>query len=233
MSDDMQLEEVQPNSSVEETSKGQENRPDEWQSLDGRSQDRFRKLAAEKKKAQREAERLQTELEAMRRVTTQIPMPSQTRVMNPDEKSAWDTLQTYGMADREYVDRQVKEKVQAIEDRLYFDNLHSKLETSIKSKKGLPAYDRDEVEEYMKEKQIYDPQAAYNSLYHDEIVSYEAKQLSSKTRDIVKTEQTKSRIGASQPWTRESLADRLRQPDGREFFIKNKEKILRMQGKLD
>lgn len=234
MSDDqMQLEEVQPESTAEETSQA----PDEWSSLDGKSQERFQALANMKKQAEKEARenamekaRLEAELKTLRE-TQRVPMPSVSQSkMTPEEEIAYKRMTEIGVANQEYVDRKVEEKVKAIEDRLYFDNLHSKLEREINSKKGYPAYDRAEVEAHMKEKQIYDPRASYRDLYYDEIVAVEAtKNNKSKT---VKTEGTASRIGASSPWTRESLQARLRQPDGLEFFRKNKEKILKMQSQL-
>lgn len=233
--DTMQLEEVnQPSSTNEKTSQ-----PDEWSTLDGKSQDRFQALANLKKKAEDEATverdkvtRLEKDLKSLRESTTKVPMPQTTNnEMTADEKTAYNRLTQLGVADQSYVDRKVSEKLKVIEDRLYFDRLHEKLEGEVSSKKGMPKYDRDEVEGYMREKQIYDPRAAYRDLYHDEILANEASKIS-KTK-TVQTESTKSRIGTSEPWTKESLAERLRQPDGTEFFRKNKEKIMRMQGSLE
>ena len=55
--------------------------------------------------------------------------------------------------------------------------------------------------------------------------------MNSKKKNIT-TEATKSKIGSTQPWTRESLAERLKQADGLDFYKKNKEKIMRMQYEL-
>lgn len=234
MSDDtMQLEEVQPESTTEETSQV----PDDWNNLDGKSQERFQSLANQKKEYEKKAreesqkrERLELELKALKDAQ-RVPMPSISKSkMTPEEETAYKRMTEIGVANQEYVDKKVDEKVKAIEDRLYFDNLHLKLEEEIKSKKGYPAYDRSEVEAYMRDKQIYDPKAAYRDLYYDEIVASETTKNNSKK--TVKTEGTASRIGSQSPWTKESLAERLRQPDGMIFFKKNKEKILKMQGHL-
>lgn len=239
--DTIQLEEVtQPESTAEETSSVEA--PDEWQSLDGKSQERFQALANQKKEAERQAEkerqekeRLTKELELLRQSQVsqpRIPMP-QTGEMTAEEKAAYKRLTELGVADQSYVDKKVDEKVKAIEDRLYFDGLHQRLELDINSKKGMPKYDRQEVEAHMREKQIFDPKAAYNDLYHDEILAYEVSQSTSNKQKAVQTEGTRSRISTTEPWTKVSLAERLRQPDGLEFFRKNKDKILKMQATLE
>lgn len=239
MSDDtMQLDEVtQSESTTEQTSQVQT--PDEWSSLDGSSQERFQTLANKKKEAERTAElerkqreKLELELRSLKE-SQPVPMPRTQSKMSQEEESAYKRLQEIGVADQVYVDKKIEEKIRVIEDRLYFDSLHAGLERDIGNKKGMPKYDRSEVESHMREKQIFDPKAAYQDLYHDEIVAYEVGQLTSKKQKSVQTESTKSRIGTSEPWTRQSLGERLRQPDGKEFFIKNREKILKMQSQLE
>lgn len=237
MSDDtMQLEEVtQSESTAEETSQVQV--PEDWNSLDGKSQDRFQTLANLKKQAERKAEeerlkreQLEQELKQFKE-TQRVPMPNTQSNLTQEEEFAYRRLKEIGVADQSYVDKKVEEKVRAIEERLYFDSLHASLENEFSSKKGYPAYNRSEIEEYMRTKQIYDPKAAYRDLYHDEIVATEANSLKSKNK-VVQTESTKSRIGSANPWTKESLSQRLAEPDGLEFFKKNKEKILRMQSQF-
>lgn len=239
MSDDkMQLEEVnQPESTADETSQQVET-PDEWQQLDGKSQERFQALANLKKEAEAKAEReraekerLEAEVKALKEMQ-RVPMP-QTGTMTPEEEAAYKRLTQLGVADQSYVDKKVEEKLKVIEDRLYFDGLHAKLEGDINSKKGMPRYDRSEVETHMREKQIFDPLAAYRDLYFDEIMAYENGQNSTKKTKAVQTEATKSRISTTEPWTKASLAERLRQPDGIEFFKKNRDKILKMQSSLE
>jgi hypothetical protein len=240
MSDDkMQLEEVnQPESTPDKTSSVET--PDEWSALSGDSQERFQSLANLKKEAERTAEKeradkekLRIELDALKASQTRIPMPNPSGKMTPEEETAFKRLTDLGVANQDYVDRVVNEKVKVIEDRLYFDALHSRLEQDINSKKGMPEYNREEVETHMREKQIFDPKAAYNDLYHDEILTFELGQQTSKKQKVVQTEGTKSRISTTEPWTKASLAERLRQPDGIEFFRKNRDKILKMQSTLE
>lgn len=239
--DTIQLEEVnQPESTAEETSSVEA--PDEWSELDGKSQERFQALANKKKEAERlaeierqEKERLAREVEQLKATQvnqTKVPMPN-TGEMTAEEQAAYRRLTELGVADQSYVDKKVEEKVKVIEDRLYFDSLHSNLEADINSKKGMPKYNRQEVEAHMREKQIFDPKAAYNDLYHDEILAYEVGQATNSKPKAVQTETTRSRISTTEPWTKESLAERLRQPDGIEFFKKNREKILKMQSSLE
>lgn len=236
MSDDtMELEELTPTESPSDNKQPEDDTaPEEWQTLDGRSQDRFKKLAQQKRELLIEKQQLQADLEAAKR-SSFVPMPKaggDQPDMSSDEKVAFNRLKELGMPDRAEVDRQIKEEVENVKSRLYVDNLHDKLESEVGREKGLPGYDRVEIEDYMRKNQIWNPKTAYNELYHDEIVAHEAQRLISKKKEVTQPEKTKSRIGSSQPWTRESLAERLRQPDGIEFFRKNREKILRMQTDL-
>ncbi len=236
MSDDnMQLEEVnQSDSPAEETSNVVT--PVDWDSLDGSSQERFQRLANAKKEAEQEvrAERSKRE-ETERRLRElesrpqYIPMPKVD--MTQDEQTAYKRLTDLGVADRTYVQQAVEKEVAEVKNRLYINDLHQRLEREFGSDSNLPKYDRDEVEKHMTDAQIFDPKAAYRDLYHDEIVASEVKKLSSNKKTTT-TERTKSRIGSSNPWTRESLAERLRQPDGIEFYKKNQAKIMRMQYEL-
>lgn len=228
MSDDMLLEEVSPTESpTEKTS--QEETPDEWASLDGRSQDRFKKLAQMKNKALEEKRKLEDELRSLR-MQQPVPMPpSQGRDFRDDtERAAYERITQLGIATKDDMQKQVEE----LQNRLYVDNLHMRMESEVNSKKDLPAYDREEIEDYMRENQIWNPKTAYRELYHDEIVAHEAQKLTSKKKDSPRTAQTRSRIGGTQPWTRESLQERLNRPDGLQWFAQNREKILKMQKDL-
>jgi hypothetical protein len=233
MSDDMQLDELNPvESPTESNSQEEVEVPDEWKLLDGRSQDRFKKLAQQKREALERTQKLEEE-NARLKDQQHIPMPpTQNKFASEEEKLGFQRITELGVPTRDEMNKQIKEEVEAVQNRFYLDNQHDKMESDVNTKKELPAYDRAEIEDYMRRNGIWNPKTAYNELYHDEVVAYEAQQLLSKKKESPHTEKTRSRIGTSQPWTRESLAERLNQPDGIEFYKKNREKILRMQADL-
>lgn len=205
--------------------------PDEWSNLSGKAQDRFKQIMRQKNEAlseretlTQERERLQRELEELRSARP-APMP-QSGDLSPEEQAAIARLKQIGaFATKEEIDAKVKEvteRVQAERDRELLDRTHENLEGKYSGSDNLPAYDRQEIEEYMRKNGIYNPEAAYRDKYFDEIL--EAKQ-TKQTKKEPYTERTKSRIPGGTPWSPETLAERLNKPDGRAFYQKNREKI--------
>jgi hypothetical protein len=234
--DNMQLDELNQTESPTDKSSQVNDAPDDWQQLDGRSQDRFKKLSQQKKELLAEKQNLERELEKQR--NQYIPMPPDRssrdpKFVNDDERLAYQRLTTdLHIPTEDKVQTLVREEIENVKSRLYLDNLHDKLETELSREKELPAYDRDEVEDYMRRTGIMNPKAAYEQLYRDEVISHEAQKLVAKKKEAVQTERTRSRNGVSEPWTRERLRERAKQPDWLEFFKKNREKILRLQSEF-
>jgi len=242
MSEDIQLEELgqidSPSNTEEAQEPKQEDIPEDWNSLSGKAQDRFKQIMKQKNEAlkerealqrerealQEERERLQRELEQLRNTRT-APIPPGGD-LTPEEQAAVNRLKQIGaFASKEDVEaeiRKITERIQAERDREVLDRLHSSLESKFSGEDGLPAYDRSEIEDHMRKKGIYDPEAAYRDLYFEEIV--EAKS-SKQPKKEPYSEKTRSRIPSGTPWTPETLAERLRKPDGRQFYLKNADKI--------
>jgi hypothetical protein len=211
----------------------------EWKSLDGRSRDRFKKVINVKNQALEEAENLkaqnqllQSQLEKVQNFTQKQPEGEiSTEGMTPDEKRAFNRLQQLGVATKtdvkeltEQIRQQLKEEMQAEKDRELLQREHSKLESKFSG--DYPAYDPKEVEEHMKTKGIYDPETAYKDLYWDEIINLETKKKTKEEKPT--TLQTKSNISASDPMSPQALSERLAQPDGRKYYLENKDKIEKM-----
>jgi hypothetical protein len=235
MSEDMtQLEELNQSESPAEKNSEANDAPDDWQQLDGRSQDRFKRLAQQKKELLAEKQRLEQDIERYRNT---VPMPNsrqtKTEFASEDEKLAFNRLTNeLGVPTQDKVQSMIREEVENAKSRLYLDNWHDRLEKDISTNKDLPSYDRAEVEDYMRSTGIMNPKVAYEQLYRDEVIAHEAQKLNSKKKETVQTGRTSSRNGVTEPWTRERLQERLRQPDGLEFYRKNQEKILRLQSEL-
>lgn len=235
MSEDIQLEEPgqidSPSNAEEAQAPKQEDIPEDWNSLSGKAQDRFKQIMKQKNEAlkeretlQQERERLQRELEQLRTPKTAPTPPSGD--LTPEEQAAVNRLKQIGeFASKEDVEaeiRKITDRIQAERDREVLDRAHSSLEDKFSGEDGLPAYDRSEIEDHMRKKGIYDPEAAYRDLYFDEIV--EARS-SKQPKKEPYSERTRSRIPSGTPWTPETLAERLRKSDGRQFYLKNADKI--------
>ena len=93
-------------------------------------------------------------------------------------------------------------------------------------KDGRPAFDPSEVANYAKNTGIFNLEAAYRDMHWKELVDFEKKQTND---DIVETEKPNS-TNQSKPnekilLTREYLEKRLKEPDGKQWYEKNHEKI--------
>lgn len=233
MSDDMKLEEVNPTGSQPENPKNEVS--EEWSSLAGSSQERFKKMIEAKNKALQEKQELEDRL---RQLETQRPAPmpltQDTVNMTDEEKIAFNRLtKDLGVVtkkDLEELKARLKDEalgeVQAISARDQLDRKHAELETKYSGE--YPMYDRGEIEEEMRKSQIYDPDYHYFRLYKDEIAKVEANKLSGKGKQPF-VERTRSKISSTQEWTPDSISERLRDPQtGRDFWNKNKEKINKM-----
>lgn len=227
MSEDVRLDEVTPTGSpTEDTSKG----PDEWGSLDGRSQDRFQKMIALKNQALREAQEAKQELERVRSSAPGfVPMPAKpaTADASEDERLAASRLQELGFLTKDELAKErekIRSEIQAERDRELLDRKHESLKEKY-SKNGYPAYDEQEVEAFMQREGIYNPDVAYRELYRQEVIQIEANKIAGDGRDANRPLRTKPKSGGEDVWTPERLQERLRQPDGKEFYLKNVDKI--------
>lgn len=247
MSEDIKLEEVnEEESSPEEESKDTqdpiEDTPEEWTSLTGKAQDRFKKVISQKnEEAQKRQEETQKRLQAeeeLARLREERMNTGRTETksgeVSAEEQAALNRLKELKAfvtpADLEKERSKIRAELRAERDREVLNNAHEKLETSFDGSNEYPAYDRQAVEEFMRNRGIYDPETAYEKMHKEEILDIEVKKRSKSKKEPF-TERTKSRIATGQPWTPETLSDRLKQSDGRQFYLKNKDKIIKLQEK--
>lgn len=122
------------------------------------------------------------------------------------------------------------------EDRAnkYAEDLKS-LSTKYDGSDGRPTFDPNDVANYAKANGIFNLEAAYRDMHWKELVDWEKKRDNS---DDVETEKPNSsnqnKPGERVKLTSEFLKERLAQPDGREWYDKNRDKIIAAmtQGKL-
>lgn len=94
-------------------------------------------------------------------------------------------------------------------------------------KDGRPTFDPTEVANHAKKAGIFNLEAAYRDLHWKELIDFEKKQTTSDDVETEKPNSTNpSKPGERVKLTAEFLRDRLAQPDGKEWYEKNREKIL-------
>lgn len=191
----------------------------EWGKLTGKTQDRIVSIIRENKA-----------LKARDTGTgegTNVSSPKEETASKPSEqevKEAVDKLKEFGVA--------TKDDLSALQDRMYLDREHNRLETRFSGSGNMPKYDREEVEDYARSHYFGgNLEAAYNDMYRDELIDAEVKSRTKKTRTYTEKPVSSTKIG-EKPLTVDSLRERLRKPDGPEWWAKNSSKIEPLLGKL-
>lgn len=194
----------------------------EWDKLKGSTQDRIRELIKERNDLRQS---LTKTPQFAPQPQTQYPVaPTQSDVqMTPEQQAAVQNLRKFGIVTRD--------DIQTLQDQLVLDNEYARLEGLYSGSDGEPRFDRVEIEDHMKRTGIYNPEKAYQDLYREELYDAQHKQQSTGSRSY--SEKPRGSVGAStEPVTIDSIKARLSQPDGREWWEKNRERLLPMLGEL-
>lgn len=171
---------------------------------------------------------LEDKLSEVSSTTTPQPVPGK-KTLTPEMEKAAESIGNLGFQNEDAVNK----KIQQLEDRLLLETEHGRLETSFDGSDGRPKYDRKVVEKFMREKAVYNPQIAYESLYKKELTDFDVKQAQDgKTA----TPDSQSPSGQRQQQggdvlTREVIKEKMTTPEWREFYDKNREKILTLMQK--
>lgn len=192
--------------SVNEESQPQEERQSseeeiEFGKLSGSAQDRIRTLIKERNEAKEQLSR-----QAQDDVQAVIPPSNQYGEEDEVQKAAKLLKEKAGMVTRDDLD--------AILNRIETDKIHAGLEKEFDGRDGRPKYDRLEVEDHAKRKNIWNLEAAYQNMYFDEL------------QDIGRTKKKQtytSKPQASRPQetvTVESFQKKLSGPGGKEYLEK-------------
>jgi hypothetical protein len=224
---DSSSEEKTPEEGAEKTVSRDAKKPDPdavsaWDSLSGSTQERVVELVRRAKQAEMkmEEERLKAEA-ALRRApeTPKTDTPSEQEV-----KEALNKLREFGVV--------TKEDLQAVTDRMYLEREHDRLERQYDGSDGRPKYVREEVEDYARTHYFGgNLEAAYKDMYWDELIDAEVKAKGSGKSTYTERPTTSVKVG-EKPLTKQSLRERLREPDGAEWWLKNREKIEPLLDKL-
>lgn len=220
-------------SKEEETPKTFSEEELEWSKLKGSTQDRIRQLIQERNEERNK--RIQTE--GVRQPAPEIPpapLPNTgyanqqptNEQMTAEQIQAVQSLRKYGIV--------TQEDLQAVRDRLILDSEYQRLESVYAGKDERPKFDRVEVEDHMRKTGIYNPEKAYKDLYEEELFDWKLKrtQKEEKGKEPYTTKPKASSTGKGEPITAESVREKLSSPGGREWWEKNRNKILPLMGEL-
>ena len=211
----------------------------EWNRLGGGSQDRFRQLIRERNELRNQL----TIAASVQRppVPQQVPVaPAQVNEMGltPEQELAIENLRKFGVwtkKDQEQFERKQQYQTarlrQETEDEILIETEYARLEALHNGSDGMPAFDRQLIEEHMKATGVYNPEKAYEDLYRDELFDAWAREKGTKPSKTY-SERPHSVTSQTEPLTLAGLQERLRQPDGKVWWEKNRERLLPMVGEL-
>lgn len=193
-----------------------------WNSLTGTTQERIRQLARENNRL-REAESLKNQAPQYN-----YPQPNaygaQTRT--PEVESAVQRLSDVGIATDAKVEEKVNQKVAGLVYQLELDKLSDKYS----GETGLPKFEREEYEDYVArhpQYRTYAPEDVYKKMYEPEITEWQVqnhgRQLPSKS--VTPSLRPTRTLVREEALTPEGIEQRLNQPDGRQWYEQNRDKI--------
>jgi hypothetical protein len=203
-----QPEKVERNLSSEEV---------EFSSLRGSTQDRIRDLIKEREEWKRKAQEKET-------VKVEPNIIEGKKTFTPEQSTAIEKLRSFGIV--------TKEDLQAVKDQMVLDSEYSRLETAYGGQDGRPKFDRMEVEDYMRKSGIYNPEKAYKDMYEEELFDWRVKNMSRKKTPNFSSKPQSQSTFREEPMSVESIRERLKTSEGREWYEKNRDKILSNIGAL-
>lgn len=208
----------------------------EWQKLKGSTQNRFRTVTSKLSEVARENEELKNKLAEKERIIPPSPpafVPEPETITDEQRLAVERIRNKFGFTTKDDV-KQEMSKVMSVLEQFKNDEIveteYKRLEDLYDGKDGRPAFDRVEVEEYMKSNGVYQPEVAYEALYKEELLDWEvARRGGKQPQDETKPyseKPTHSATSGSKPLTIEEVQQKLREPNGKEWWEKNRLTVL-------
>lgn len=196
-----------------------------FNSLKGSTQDRVRTLA----QRANHATQLEGENEQLKQQMEALKLRSMTPVQNPDVQDAVSRLDQFGVATKEYTNKQIDEKVDQKLSGIVWKMEMDRLEGRHSGNDGLPAFDRSEYEAYIganPQYRGYSPEDVYNKMFEDDIFDAKVKNLGTRQpgKQAPTLRATRTRV-QEETMTPDYIEKRLQQPDGRQWYAQNIDKI--------
>lgn len=201
----------------------------EWSSLKGTTQDRVRQVVQEKNEYKAKLSSMEEKLKELEgkistATTTVPPAPTVDGELSPEQQKAIATLEKFGIV--------TEKKLQAYKDSILIENTYKELEGKYSGEDGKPAFNRSAIEKHMQSTGIYNPEKAYEDLYKEELFDLKMKERTSGGQSYTARPSGVGGQRGGEQLTAKSLAERLRKPDGRQWWEKNRNKILPVVGEL-
>lgn len=214
---DENLDTLPPSGEETGDSNAQETGHDDQQSGKKSAESRINQLIAENKKLEDKINGLEV------RIAPPPPPPGPVQ-RTPELERAAAILKDLGFVQKD----ELTSEIQTLKDRTVLDNLHYGLERQYDGADGRPAYNRSEVEQFMRDHGVYDPQIAYDQLHKAEILDWTIKQNEGKKKEPPYIEKPGSAATHREDnsITREKIAEWMKTPEGRAKYEQNREKIL-------
>lgn len=212
----------------------------EWEKLRGSTQDRIRELIRQRNEFRNQLVEVSQQVPPAPQPQAAETYSQEENQLTPEQEQAVENLRKFGVwtkKDQEELERKQQEQLtvqkQELEDNILIETEYAKLEATHNGKDGLPRFDREEIEDYMKQTGIYNPEKAYEDLYRDEIFDLWAKSQSDTRPEQTYSERPSVSVGSTtEPLTLDGLRERLREKDGSIWWEKNRERLLPLLGEL-
>ena len=191
----------------------------DWNSLSGSAQERFRQVIREKN-----ALKAQT--------STPQPAYKTNQEIAPEAAEAVRKLSEVGMATKDDVESTVDRRI----GNLIYNFEIEKLSNKYSGQEGLPAFSREEYEEYVSRNpqyRNYAPEDVYQKMYSEELFDYCVRTMgpgSTGTRPTPSLRPTRTQV-KEESLTPEVIEQKLQEPGGREWYERNLEKINKVLGR--
>lgn len=195
----------------------------EFNALKGPTQDRIKSILRERDVWKQKAEV----------GTSYAPPPPPPPAPTPDVTTAVNKLSEIGMAPKDYVDQKVQQGIGSIIYQFELEKLSNKYDGA----NGLPAFSKEEYEDYVTrhpQYRTYQPEDVYNKMYSDEIYDWKTSNSGRPTTGgtTASTLRPTKTTVREEVWTPDYIEQRLKEPDGPQWYDKNRDKVNAVVSKM-
>lgn len=202
----------------------------EFNSLKGGTQDRIKSILKERDTWKQKAELFERGMGAG---NFPPPPPVNQPEPSPDHATALRKLSEVGLATKDEVEQKINQGLGQIVYQMELDKLTNRFD----GQNGLPRFDRGEYEDYVQRHpnyRNYSPEDVYEKMYADEIFDWKLQnqgkvRTNSSTTPSLKPTKTTVREEVMTP---ELIEQRLKEPDGPQWYDKNRDKVNAVLAKM-
>lgn len=192
----------------------------EFNALKGSTQERIKRIIREKNEALAEAQQARTSFVP--------PPPAYQPQPEPNVQDAVRKLDEVGIATKDFTKKVVSEELGNLRWQFELDRLESRHS----GEDGKPKFDRNEYLDYINrypQYRNYLPEDVYEKMYKEELSDFGQPQPAPKKGTTLRP--TKATVG-EEPLSPELIEERLKEPDGQQWYTRNVDKINRVLGKM-